>query len=128
METTPEQEPKEEGDEEQEEDDDDEDYDDEADDNDDIQSFVTAQENDDIAESINGLSLGHDDEGERTPCGSSWSPFLCSGWITPANIKSVKARALDNGASDNIESVQETLPVACITTDFSMQVELAING
>ena len=54
--------------------------------------------------------------------------FLCSGWITPSNIKSVKAKALDNGASDNIESVQETLPVACITTDFSMQVELSIDN
>ena len=113
---------------EEEEEEEEEDYDDEADDNEDVQSFVTAQENDDITESLNGLSLGHDDEGERTPCGSSWSPFLCSGWITPANIKSVKARALDNGASDSIESVQETLPVACITTDFSMQVEVPIDG
>ena len=37
-------------------------------------------------------------------------------------MKHVKAKALDNGASDNSEYVNETLPVACITTDFSMQV------
>ncbi len=49
------------------------------------------------------------------------------GWITPSNVKIVKSKALDNGASDNSETIHETLPVACITTDFSMQVYISIS-
>ncbi|CAF0770329.1 unnamed protein product [Rotaria sordida] len=82
-------------------------------DDDDVQSFVTAVENEnDITESINDLHLGHDDDG----------------WITPSNIKTVKSKALDNGTSENSETIQETLPVACITTDFSMQNVLIQMG
>ncbi|CAF2840785.1 unnamed protein product [Rotaria sp. Silwood2] len=79
----------------------------------DVQSFVTAVENEsDITESINDLHLGHDDDG----------------WITPSNVKAVKSKALDNGTSENSETMHETLPVACITTDFSMQNVLIQMG
>ena len=39
----------------------------------------------------------------------------------------MKSKALDNGVTDN-ESVHESLPVACITTDFSMQVMRFISS
>ncbi|CAF1517123.1 unnamed protein product, partial [Adineta steineri] len=69
-------------------------------------------EHDRLTESVNDLHLGHDDDG----------------WITPSNIKYVKSKALDNGTTDNSETVHETLPVACITTDFSMQNVLIQMG
>ncbi|CAF3473896.1 unnamed protein product [Rotaria socialis] len=79
----------------------------------DVQSFVTAVDNEnDITESINDLHLGHDDDG----------------WITPSNVQAVKAKAFNHGASDNSETISETLPVACITTDFSMQNVLIQMG
>lgn len=48
--------------------------------------------------------------------------YIAKGWITPSNVKTVKSKAFDNGATDNSDAINETLPVACITTDFSMQV------
>ena len=89
----------------------------------DVQSFVTAHENenDHITASVNDLHLGHDDDGETYNI-HILTRSICLGWITPSNFKIVKSKALDNGASDNSETIHETLPVACITTDFSMQV------
>jgi len=86
----------------------------EDDEDEDVESFVTAleNENDHVTDSINDLHLGHDDDG----------------WITPSNVKTVKSKALNNGASDNSEAINETLPVACITTDFSMQNVLIQMG
>ncbi len=91
----------------------------------DVQSFVTAleNENDHVTDSINGLRLGHDDDGKKFRGQISNIVFdVFKGWITPSNVKTVKSRAFDNGATDNSDTIDETLPVACITTDFSMQV------
>ncbi|CAF1669079.1 unnamed protein product, partial [Adineta ricciae] len=90
-----------------------EEHEEEDNENEDVQSFVTAQDNDhdQLLESVNDLHLGHDNDG----------------WITPSNIRTVKSKALDNGVTDN-ESVHESLPVACITTDFSMQNVLIQMG
>jgi len=52
--------------------------------------------------------------------------YISKGWITPSNVQTVKLKALDGGASENSETIDETLPVACITTDFSMQVNTLI--
>ena len=58
-------------------------------------------ENEDIDEEDEELKEDDDDDDE--------------GWITPGNIKSVKNQM--NGVVETI-----TLEVACITTDFAMQV------
>jgi hypothetical protein len=50
--------------------------------------------------------------------------FFIKGWITPSNVKTVKSKALSNGEPENSQDIHETLPVACITTDFAMQVNV----
>jgi hypothetical protein len=100
-------------------------------DEEDVQSFVTAleNENDHVTDSINDLHLGHDDDGKKTEYSyiDSKDVFYTSkGWITPSNVQTVKSKALDNGTSENSETIEGTLPVACITTDFSMQVSIFI--
>ncbi len=100
----------------------------EEDDEGDVQSFVTAleNENDHVTDSIKDLHLGHDDDGRKFHFHMFISIIffdIFKGWITPLNVKAVKSKALDNGAIDNSETIDGTLPVACITTDFSMQVD-----
>ena len=51
--------------EEKEEDEEEEAEEEDEEDDEDVQSFVTALETDDMTESINGLNLGHDDDGQR---------------------------------------------------------------
>lgn len=75
-----------------------------------IENEIDNEENQ-LSEIVDELDLGHDDDG----------------WITPSNINRVKSKAFENGVCDNTD-VNETLPVACITTDFAMQNVLIQMG
>lgn len=88
-----------------------------------IENEIDNEENQ-LSEIVDELDLGHDDDGSvvcQTFTKISLVYSIIVGWITPSNINRVKSKAFENGVCDNTD-VNETLPVACITTDFAMQV------
>jgi len=58
-----------------------------------------------------------DDEGE--------SESDDEGWITPSNIESMKQQSM--AAALTSETQVNSLPVACVTTDYAMQVTSTLS-
>ncbi|CAF1089087.1 unnamed protein product, partial [Didymodactylos carnosus] len=76
---------------------------------DDAESFTTAVDDEhNISNLIAQVEIEQNDDDKD------------DGWITPSNIKVIRSKLVNNGETVD-DNTMENLPVACITTDFSMQ-------